>query len=102
MSNPENEGIPNSLIEAMACRKAVISSDVDQVSELIQHGVNGLLFPPGDLKSLVSALEKLIYNPALAQSLGEAGRNTIEKRFNLQKSADQYAKIYWQLLGSRA
>ena len=100
VSNPENEGIPNSLIEAMACSKAVISTDVDQVGELIQDGHNGLLIAPGDVQGFVQAVLRLIENPDLRQQLGTAARRTIETQFSLQHSAAQYAEVYHQLVGN--
>jgi glycosyltransferase involved in cell wall biosynthesis len=99
VSNPTNEGIPNSLIEAMACRKPVISTAVDQVPELVQDGVNGILIPPGDAQALCAAIERLATDPALRQQLGEAGRRTIEERFSLQQAARRYAAVYHELLG---
>jgi glycosyltransferase involved in cell wall biosynthesis len=98
VSNPTNEGIPNSLIEAMACYKPVISTAVDQVSELVQDGVNGILIPPGDVQALCEAIERLATDPALCQQLGEAARRTIEERFSLQRAAEQYAAVYHELL----
>ncbi len=99
VSNPNNEGIPNSLIEAMACRKPVISTAVDQVPELVQDEVNGLLIPPGDVDALCDAINRLARDPALRRQLGEAGRRTIEERFSLQRAVEQYAAVYRELLG---
>lgn len=99
VSNPSNEGIPNSLIEAMACRRPVISTAVDQIPELVQDGVNGILIPPGDVQALCRAIERLATDPALCQRLGEAGRCTIEERFSLRRAAEQYAAVYHELLG---
>jgi len=93
-----DEGLPNSLIEAMASRKAVISSNVGAVAELVKQEVNGLLIPPGDLNALCSSLERLLMDPVLRQQLGEAGRRTIEDRFSLSHAAAQYAEIYHSLL----
>lgn len=99
VSNPTNEGIPNSLIEAMACGKPVISTAVDQVPELVQDGVNGILIPPGDVQALCTAVRQLARDPALRRRLGEAGRRTIEERFSLQRAIEQYAAVYHELLG---
>lgn len=99
VSNPENEGIPNSLIEAMAGGKPVISTAVDQIPELVQHGVNGLLIPPNDLSALCAAIEQLAGNAPLRERLGQAGRRTVEASFSLQHAAAQYAAIYHELLG---
>jgi len=99
VSNPTNEGIPNSLIEAMSCRKPVISTAVDQISELVQDGVNGILIPPGDVQALCDAIERLATDSALCRQLGEAGRRTIEERFSLRYAAGQYGAVYHELLG---
>jgi len=99
VSNPDNEGIPNSLIEAMACSKPIISTDVDQVTELVEDNVNGLLIPPGDVDALCQAIEKLMINPFLCNRMGQAGRKTIEERFSVQMAANQYSNMYHQLLG---
>jgi len=98
VSNQMNEGIPNSLIEAMACSKPVISTTVDQVDELVQDRVNGLLIQPGDIHALVNAIENLITNPELCEQLGNSGRKTIEKKFSLKASAEKYAEAYIDLL----
>jgi glycosyltransferase involved in cell wall biosynthesis len=96
-----DEGLPNSLIEAMACRKPVISSNVGAVAELVKQEVNGLLIPSGDLNALCAVLERLLVDPVLRQRLGEAGRRTIEDRFSLSHAAAQYAEIYHSLLDGR-
>ena len=98
VSNPDNEGIPNSLIEAMACYKPVISTDVDQVNELVENYVNGVLIPPGDVRALCEAIERLINNPTLCQQMGQAGRKTVEERFSAQRAAVRYSEIYHRLL----
>jgi glycosyltransferase involved in cell wall biosynthesis len=98
VSNPNNEGIPNSLIEAMACRKPVISTAVDQVPELVDDGVNGILIPPGDVEALCEAIERLACAPDLCRRMGEAGRRTVEETFSLQQAAKQYAAVYRELL----
>jgi glycosyltransferase involved in cell wall biosynthesis len=99
VSNPTNEGIPNSLIEAMASRKPIISTAVDQVPELVQDGANGILIPPGDVGALCGAIERLATDPGLCRQLGEAGRHTIEGQFSLEQAAAQYAAVYRELLG---
>jgi glycosyltransferase involved in cell wall biosynthesis len=99
VSNPDNEGVPNSLMETMACGKPVIATHVDQVAELVEDNVNGLLIPPGDVESLCAAIERLAADPSLRRRLGEAGRRTIAERFSLARAAAQYADIYRRLLG---
>lgn len=61
-------------IEAMAMQKAVIASDVGALSDFVQDGVTGLMFPKGDINAFADSLEKLLYDKALRRSLGENGR----------------------------
>ncbi|MBN1977599.1 MAG: glycosyltransferase family 4 protein [Anaerolineae bacterium] len=98
VSSPTNEGIPNSLIEAMACCRPVISTSVDQIPELVQDGTNGILIPPGDVGAFCDAIERLARDPVLRQRLGEAGRRTIEEKFSLERAAELYAITYRELL----
>jgi glycosyltransferase involved in cell wall biosynthesis len=99
VSNPGNEGIPNSLIEGMACGKPVISTAVDQVPELVHDGVNGTLIPAGDVDALCSAVARMAADPELCKRMGAAGRRTIEEKFSLRCAADAYAAVYNELLG---
>lgn len=78
----DRDGIPNVLMEAMACRLPVVTTEVSGIPELIQHNHNGILVPPQDPESLASALARLIDNRSLRQNLGQAGRATIEQRFS--------------------
>lgn len=94
----KDEGIPNSLIEAMACNKPVISTRVGAISELIRDRENGLLIPSDDVGALCESIEQLLIQPDLFRRLGDAGRKTIEERFSLENSASKYAQIFWELL----
>lgn len=93
-----DEGIPNSLIEAMACRKPVISTRVGAIPEMVEDGKSGLLIPPGDIDALCAAIERLINDPAEREQMGMAGRRIIEEKFTLQRAAAQYAAIYHRIL----
>lgn len=61
-------------VEAMAMQKAVIASDVGALSDFVQDGVTGLMFPKGDINAFADGLEKLLRNETLRKSLGENGR----------------------------
>lgn len=97
-SNPFNEGIPNSLIEPMACGKPVVATDIDQVSELVVDGVNGFLVPPGEAMALANALDRLVTDPALRTQMGQAARRTVEERFSFEVAVDRYRTLYRRLL----
>ncbi|MCX7804244.1 MAG: glycosyltransferase family 4 protein [Planctomycetota bacterium] len=92
-----NEGIPNSLIEPMACGKPVVSTRVGDVEELVEDGVNGFLVPPGDAEALAGALEKLVLDPDLRGKMGAAARRTIETKFSFRTAVERYRAIYEKL-----
>lgn len=93
-----HEGIPNSLIEAMACQKAIVSTSVGQIPELIQNEHNGCLIPTGDEDALVKAIERLANDAAFRQRLGKQARLTIEQSFNIEIQAEKYSALYKTLL----
>lgn len=97
VSRPNNEGIPNSLMESMAYSKPVIGTNVDQINELVNN-TNGILIKDNDLNGLVDAILTLYNDRTLCQKLGQSARETIEKDFNMLHCMEQYDKIYESLL----
>jgi glycosyltransferase involved in cell wall biosynthesis len=80
--------------EAMMSSRAVISSAVGGMPEVIKHGVNGLLVKPNDINGLAQSLERLYLNPQEASDFGEAGHNTMIAEFNIQKHIEALDRIY--------
>ncbi len=68
------EGQPRVILEAMACGKPVIASNVGAVSSLVKHGYNGFLVEPGNVEQLVNYIKKILLDKNLAKSLGKKGR----------------------------
>lgn len=101
VSRAGNEGIPNSLIECMAAGKPVVATRVDDIPELVEHEKTGLLIEDDDLEGLVAALARLIADPDLRRSLGEAGRECVERDFDLDSQAEVYDALYRRLLDNR-
>ena len=66
------EGFPNALVEAMACGRAVVSTQCSGSSDLIEPGRNGLLVPVGDSVALAQSMEELLLDPLLRSRLGQA------------------------------
>ncbi|AJC80612.1 colanic acid biosynthesis glycosyltransferase WcaL [Rhizobium etli bv. phaseoli str. IE4803] len=79
------EGIPVSIMEAMAMGLPVISTRHSGIPELVSHGESGLLVPETDTEALSSAMEQLVKNPTLIQSMGLQGRRIVEEQFNEEK-----------------
>ncbi|MHB1936087.1 MAG: glycosyltransferase [Acidobacteriaceae bacterium] len=83
----DRDGIPNVLIEAMAQRVPVISTDVSGISELVTHMENGLLVPEKDAEAVASGLVMLLHHPVLRDRMGEMGREKVLRLFSLETSA---------------
>jgi len=81
----EWEGMPNAVLEAMACGKPVVAANIPGVKELVENEKNGILYPPGDVQVLAARLEMLITDQAFAAELSRAGRRTIEEKFDERK-----------------
>lgn len=90
----DNEGLPCSIIEAMACGLSIIATDVGGVSELVEDGKNGYLFPAGDLGELVNCIEKLAVNSKLREQFGKASRQLFEERFDTTVMVANHLKVY--------
>lgn len=76
-----SEGMPNSLLEAMATGLPVVASDIPGVSDIIQSPKTGILVPPGDVSALAASLQGLLDNEELRTRLGVAARTRIEDAF---------------------
>lgn len=68
-------------LEAGACRKPVVATRVGGIPEVVHDGVNGYLVKPGDVNDLADRVNRLIENPALRRTMGEAGRDLVEQDF---------------------
>ena len=82
-----------SLLEAMACGAAVVGSANEPVSEVIQHGHNGLLVPFHNTSALADAISDLLDDRSQAQRLGAAARQHVEQHYNLSSSVEHYRNL---------
>jgi glycosyltransferase involved in cell wall biosynthesis len=81
------DALPTVIIEAMASARAVVSTRVSGIPEMIVEGETGLLCEPGDARGLADALEALLVDPAGAEAMGIAGRKRAEALFDLYTNA---------------
>lgn len=77
------DGLPQMLMEAMACGLPTVSTRLVGIPDLVRDGETGLLVPPGDAVALADALERLAADPALARRLAAAGRALVQSDFDL-------------------
>jgi 1,4-alpha-glucan branching enzyme len=91
------EGLPMMILEAMACRKAVVASDVGGIPSLIRHGKNGFLTRPKDVKDLEKFVRILVEDANLRKDMGSFSRKLVEKEFTVDKMVDKTLKVYQSL-----
>lgn len=95
------EGMPNALLEAMACGLACVATRVSGSEDIITPEVNGLLVEPEDHRSIAQALLTLLQNPDLVQKYGQAARLTIEEHYTLEHITDSYINFYHKIMKQR-
>jgi glycosyltransferase involved in cell wall biosynthesis len=88
-----SEGLGRVLIEAAMMRKACIGSNIDGIPEVIKHNETGLLFEPADVVDLERQLGYLMSNPAIARSMGERGRASVEAAYSEKHYLDSYVAM---------
>ena len=76
------EGTPKSLIEAAACGRAIIASNIPGCKEIVRNNLNGILIKPKSSVVLAHAIQKLLLNPDLRKQMGLEGRKIVEKEFH--------------------
>lgn len=77
------EGLPKVLVEAAACGRPIVASDIAGCREVVTHGENGLLVPVGDVAALAEAIRTLLRSPDLRTRFGMAGRLRAEREFSV-------------------
>ncbi len=95
------EGMPNAVLEAMACGLPCVATRMSGSEDIIQHGVNGLLVESEDYQGMAQALLTLLRDPALAQKYGHAARESVEKYYSLERITDIYVDLYQRIADHR-
>lgn len=93
-----SEDMPLVVLDAMALGKPVVSTRLAGIPAVVLDGETGLLAEPGDPAGLAEALGRLSADPALRRRLGEAGRRRFAERFDAERMAEGYARLYAGLL----
>lgn len=92
-----DEGLPMSMLEAMAAAKAVVVTPVGGIPEAVHDYVNGLLVPPGDVEALAGAFRSLLTDATLRRRIGDQARATVAERFSTEVVMKQLATLYREL-----
>lgn len=88
------EGLPLVAVEASACGKPVVATDVDGTPEIVVNGRSGLLVPPGDSGKLAEAICSLLKNPDLRREFGAFGRSYVRETFTHDRQVRKTEKCY--------
>jgi glycosyltransferase involved in cell wall biosynthesis len=94
------EGLPKALLEAAACGRPIVATDVPGCREIARHRENGLLVPVKDGVALADALQDLIENPDLRLNMGKRGQEIAEREFSVEKVVSDTLAVYEELLAS--
>lgn len=92
------EGLPKALLEAAACGRAIVATDVPGCREIVRHGENGLLVEVRDVAALVNAMATLLSDTATRQAMGAAGRKMVLQEFSEEKVVADTLEIYQELM----
>ena len=95
------EGLPSSLLEAAACARPIVTTDMPGCREAVRDGENGLLVPPRDAGALADAIMTLVDAPARREAMGVAGRRRAETEFAASRIHEETLRIYERALAER-
>jgi glycosyltransferase involved in cell wall biosynthesis len=93
------EGLPISLLEAMAAAKPVIATRIGGTDELVTSGYDGLLVEPRDSHALAQAMKTLLSDPERARQLATSAQRTVADRFSAELMCNRVSQVYGELLG---
>ncbi|MFZ1343884.1 glycosyltransferase [Thiothrix eikelboomii] len=96
VSNSESFGV--AIIEASACAKPVVVSNVGGLPEVVEDGVTGIIVPPCNPEATANAIEKLILAPSLRENMGQAGRQRVEQLYAWEHNVDHMIGVYESIL----
>jgi len=90
--------MPVALLEAMAAKLPIVSTNVGGIPDVLTDGVDGLLVPPSDSKALAGALRRIILDRGLARSLSRNALARVARKYSIERVGRDYLSLYSDLL----
>jgi len=94
----ETEGLGTSVLDAMACGKAVVGTSAGGIPEIVEDGVTGLIVPPRDPQALAAAITRLLADEQLRARMGAAGLARVRERFTVDRMIEGTLRVYERVL----
>jgi glycosyltransferase involved in cell wall biosynthesis len=101
LCSDRNEGVPQAVLQAMACARPVVAAAAGDVPQVVRDGQTGLLVPPGEVEPLARAVQRLLEDAALRRRLGEAGRRLVEEHHSLAAMLAATEEVYARVLAGK-
>jgi glycosyltransferase involved in cell wall biosynthesis len=92
------EGFGVAVLEASACGRPVVASDIGGLREVVVPGVTGFLVPPDSPQEAAEAIGRLVKSPALRSELGRNGRKWVEEKYDWKKNVQEMVAVYRKAL----
>ncbi|MHA1833929.1 MAG: glycosyltransferase, partial [Candidatus Baldrarchaeia archaeon] len=92
------EGLPLSVLEAMACGVPVVGSDIPGVNEVVKHEENGFLVPPKNSEALANVILTLLNDENLRRKVGRDARQLMTEKYNWNAIASKIEKVYHEAI----
>jgi glycosyltransferase involved in cell wall biosynthesis len=92
------EGLGTSLLDAMACSRAIVATRAGGIPEIVEDGRTGVLVPPRDHRALAREIVRLLNDPDQRRRMGDAGFERVSARFTVERMVEETARIYSQVV----
>ena len=97
VQSSHTEGLPNVLLEAMAARTAVVATEVGGTNEVVVEGETGFMVPPNNANELADAIQKVLQDDSLRESMGTKGHKRVDERFTFESQSAAYWELFQKL-----
>jgi glycosyltransferase involved in cell wall biosynthesis len=91
------EGTPNAVLEAMALESPIVATSAGGTAEIVRHGIDGLIVPPGDSRALADAIERMVLAPDAARTMTRSARHRVETDLSFAARMTAVEAIYVEL-----